>query len=131
MYTLKHGDLLSIQVQCHKFSCGPHEKCEVKNGVRSCQPVGAGVCSISGDPHYNTFDKSTYDFQGTCTYTAAEACKLNGTKLPFFSVAVENERWYAMSSNPQVSVAKLLAVTVYGNILILRENQIGMIMVSI
>ncbi|CAL8298008.1 unnamed protein product [Lota lota] len=117
-------------VQCQRFSCGPHEKCEVKNGVRSCQPVGKGVCSISGDPHYKTFDNSTYDFQGTCTYTAAKACNLNGTRLPAFSVAVENERWYAMSSNPQVSVAKLLSVTVYGNTLILRENEIGMIMLN-
>ncbi|CAL8294929.1 unnamed protein product [Merluccius merluccius] len=117
-------------VQCQKFSCGAHEKCEVKNGIRSCQPVGKGVCSISGDPHYNTFDNSTYDFQGTCTYTAAKACNLNGTRLPAFSVAVENERWYAMTSNPKVSVAKLVSVTVYGNTLILRKNQIGMIMLN-
>ncbi|KAG7278197.1 hypothetical protein CRUP_002159 [Coryphaenoides rupestris] len=117
-------------VQCYEFSCGPHEKCEVKNGIRLCQPVGKGVCSISGDPHYNTFDKGTYDFQGTCTYTAAEACHLSGTRLPAFSVAVENEKWYAMTSDPKVSVAKLLSVTVYGNTLILRKNQIGMIMLN-
>uniref|UniRef100_G3NK42 VWFD domain-containing protein n=1 Tax=Gasterosteus aculeatus TaxID=69293 RepID=G3NK42_GASAC len=49
-------------------------------------------CSISGDPHYNTFDNTTYDFQGTCTYIAAESCHLSGTQLPTFSVAVENEK---------------------------------------
>ncbi|KAG7278200.1 hypothetical protein CRUP_002162 [Coryphaenoides rupestris] len=105
-------------------------KCEVKNGVRSCQPVGKGVCSIYGDPHYNTFDNSTYNFQGTCTYTVAETCNLNGKKLPAFSVAVENERWYGMTSDPQVSVAKLVAVDVYGSLFILRKNQMGMIMVN-
>eukprot|EP00063_Salmo_salar_P022787 XP_013997622.1 PREDICTED: IgGFc-binding protein-like [Salmo salar] len=117
-------------MKCQNFSCGPNEKCEVKNSVRACQPVGKGVCSISGDPHYNTFDNSTYDFQGTCTYTAAQGCHLEGTHLKPFSVVVENEKWYAMSSAPKVSVAKLLAVEVYGYILILRRNQIGMIMVN-
>jgi hypothetical protein len=46
-------------------------------------------------------------------------------------VAVENERWYAMNSNPQVSVAKLVAVEVYGSLLVLRRNQIGMVMVCL
>ncbi|KAL0962571.1 hypothetical protein UPYG_G00341890 [Umbra pygmaea] len=117
-------------VTCEPFSCGPNERCEVNNGIRSCQAAGNGVCSISGDPHYNTFDNSTYDFQGTCTYTAATSCHLDGTSLTPFSVVVENEKWYAMSSDPKVSVAKLVAVEVYGNIIILRRNQIGMIMVN-
>ncbi|XP_041740718.1 IgGFc-binding protein-like [Coregonus clupeaformis] len=108
----------------------PHDKCEVKNGVRACQAVGKGVCTISGDPHYNTFDNSTYDFQGTCTYTADQGCHLEGTHLKPFSVVVENEKWYGMSNHPNVSVAKLVAVEVYGNTMVLRKNQAGMIMVN-
>ncbi|XP_041932210.1 IgGFc-binding protein-like [Alosa sapidissima] len=117
-------------VSCKVFSCGPNEKCDVKNGVRSCQAIGQGVCSISGDPHYNTFDNATYNFMGTCTYTVAEGCHLNGTQLTNFAVVVENEKWYDISDDPKVSVAKLVAVTVYGYTIILRRGQIGLAMVN-
>ncbi|XP_041932222.1 IgGFc-binding protein-like [Alosa sapidissima] len=120
----------SGRITSEKKTCGLGEECKVKNGINSCQAVKSAVCTISGDPHYNTFDHVKYDFMGTCTYTAAEGCHLDGTDLTPFTVVVENEKWYAMSNDPKVSVAKLVAVTVYGNTIILRKNQKGLVWVN-
>ncbi|XP_067094200.1 IgGFc-binding protein [Osmerus mordax] len=111
------------QVACKKFSCGPNEKCEVVDGVQKCNPVGKAVCQASGDPHYLSFDGLAFDFQGTCTYTLAKACGLDGTQLVPFAVQVENESW----NNRKVAVTKLVALEVYGFTLIFRNNMFGVL----
>ncbi|KAF5909181.1 IgGFc-binding protein-like, partial [Clarias magur] len=94
------------QVQCVDTSCPIGTSCSVVKGIQDCHKILTGTCNIYGDPHYNTFDNSTYDFQGTCTYTAAQGCHLEGTKLTPFSVVIENERWNEIQNTPNVSMAK-------------------------
>uniref|UniRef100_A0A8C4T5G8 IgGFc-binding protein-like n=1 Tax=Erpetoichthys calabaricus TaxID=27687 RepID=A0A8C4T5G8_ERPCA len=115
------------KVDCKKFSCGANEECKVEGGVRKCHPKGKGVCSASGDPHYISFDGLKFDFQGTCTYTLAKSCQIEGNPaLQSFSVDVENVKY----GNGKVSVTKMVAVKVFGNTLILKNGQPGLVMIN-
>lgn len=44
------------------------------------------MCEAHGDPHYTTFDKKKYNFQGPCSYVFAEDC--SGDKA--FKVVTSN-----------------------------------------
>ncbi|KAK3525341.1 hypothetical protein QTP86_030053, partial [Hemibagrus guttatus] len=118
------------QVTCENESCPLGTECTVVSGTRGCQKVPQATCNIYGDPHYNTFDNGTYDFQGTCTYTAAKGCHLDGTKLTPFEVVVENEKWSEIQATPNVSMAKVVVVEVYGMTIILRRNQLHQVMIN-
>ncbi|XP_063023602.1 IgGFc-binding protein-like [Melospiza melodia melodia] len=68
------------------------------------------ICSIHGDPHYNTFDKQRHDFMGTCTYTLSKLCDSNSS-LPYFNVEAANEH---RGGNTRVSYVQYVDVDVYG-----------------
>uniref|UniRef100_A0A671TVG0 VWFD domain-containing protein n=1 Tax=Sparus aurata TaxID=8175 RepID=A0A671TVG0_SPAAU len=65
-----------------------------------------GTCTISGDPHYYTFDGTVFHFQGTCTYVLSEKC---GLGLPYYRVEGENEH----RGSTHVSWTRLVKVYVY------------------
>lgn len=75
-------------VTCQPLGCGENEACVVRNGARGCycqdnfilnndgECVQApATCTISGDPHYTTFDRFTHHFQGDCMYTLVRPCQ--------------------------------------------------------
>ncbi|XP_014408997.2 IgGFc-binding protein [Camelus ferus] len=105
-------------VSCESSTCGPHEACQVSDGVLGCVAVGSATCQASGDPHYTTFDGRRFDFMGTCVYALARTC---GTQpgLAQFAVLQENVAW----GNGKVSVTRAITVQVANFTLRLEQQQ--------
>lgn len=51
---------------------------------------GAATCSVSGDPHYLTFDGALHLFMGTCTYILTRPCQSRSLEN-YFVVSTTNE----------------------------------------
>ncbi|CAN9509807.1 unnamed protein product [Ophioblennius macclurei] len=98
-------------IQCQNTTCKPMtESCQLHEGEYDCRPVGSGICSASGDPHYNTFDKHTHHYMGACSYTLTKPCNAS-SDMPYFTVDTQNEH---RGSNKKVSYVRAVVVNVNG-----------------
>ncbi|XP_035490491.2 zonadhesin, like isoform X3 [Scophthalmus maximus] len=107
-------------IQCHNSSCKPTtESCQLQDGEYKCRPLGSGICSVSGDPHYITFDKFTHHYMGACSYTLTKPCNAS-SDMPYFSVDTQNEH---RGSNRRVSYVRAVVINVSGVTVILGKGR--------
>ncbi|XP_072530588.1 alpha-tectorin-like [Salminus brasiliensis] len=93
-------------LQCSSQPCTFSQACRPAAFQYSCQNIQRKTCTISGDPHYYTFDNQIFHFQGTCTYVLSEAC---GDGLPYYRIEGKNEH----RGSTHVSWTRLVRVFVY------------------
>ncbi|XP_049331705.1 alpha-tectorin-like [Astyanax mexicanus] len=104
-------------LQCSSQPCTYSQACRPAALEYSCQNVQRQTCTISGDPHYYTFDNQIFHFQGTCTYVLSEAC---GDGLPYYRIEGKNEH----RGSTRVSWTRLVRVFVYDEELeLVKDHQ--------
>ncbi|XP_054904027.1 IgGFc-binding protein [Poeciliopsis prolifica] len=115
----------SRRVECQDKGCGSGQQCKLVNGIRRCQALSHSTCHATGDPHYLTFDKMKFDFQGTCVYQLAALCSKDPELVPF-EVLVQNDH----RGSKVVSYTKLVQINVYSTSIVITNTHKDLILVN-
>ncbi|TSL34612.1 Zonadhesin [Bagarius yarrelli] len=108
-----------LQLNFHYYMFGTAEDMELNVHAVTSEPTSTGICSVSGDPHYTSFDKRVHHFMGSCSYTLTKPCN-ETSGIPYFTVNTQNEH---RGNNKKVSYVKSVIINVYGSNIILNKGR--------
>ncbi|XP_058536939.1 zonadhesin [Ochotona princeps] len=94
---------------CQPWKCGAQEECGLRNGIYGCHAQGTSTCTVSGDPHYLTFDGAVHHFMGTCNYVLAQPCRYKPREIAFVVSATNENR----GGNMEVSYVRAVHLRVF------------------
>nr|KAF6442856.1 zonadhesin [Rousettus aegyptiacus] len=100
---------LNNRISCVLWKCQAQEVCRQQDGIYDCYALGSATCTVSGDPHYLTFDGALHHFMGTCSYTLTQPCRLRAIDN-YFVVSATNE---FQGGNLEVSHVKAVHIQVF------------------
>nr|XP_044998774.1 LOW QUALITY PROTEIN: zonadhesin [Jaculus jaculus] len=83
--------LVRNNITCSETSCKVNQVCRAQDGLLLCKTSGMGVCQLSEDSNYVSFDGTSHPFHSTCTYVLVKVCHPN-INLPFFKISVKSEK---------------------------------------
>lgn len=86
-----HTDEPRMSQGSHSSVDSPREQLRVRAPLNSISfTPEAATCTVSGDPHYLTFDGTLHHFTGTCSYILTRPCQSRSLEN-YFIVSATNE----------------------------------------
>ncbi|XP_069845370.1 zonadhesin [Dipodomys merriami] len=77
-------------ITCGPAACEDSQMCSSQDGLFHCQTIGTGVCHVSEEVRYVSFDGVGQPIFGTCTHILVKVCDPS-SKLPFFEISAKSE----------------------------------------
>ncbi|KAG9341763.1 hypothetical protein JZ751_018485, partial [Albula glossodonta] len=111
-------------IACVHDRCPEGQTCQVINGTRGCYHTNPYNCTLMRGLHFHTFNRDSFDFRHSCSYTLVLVQPNVGSFVPF-DVSIANA-----SPGSRLFLSLDLRVRVYGKDLVIARETPGRLMVN-